>query len=137
LPIVISDHLWRTAFAARPDIVGHPMTIKNRQGTVIGVLGPDFHGVSSIYERRDWWAPSTSLGRRTPVAGSVIRLRAGATAEDAALRFASYGAHLNSEARAQRSGMDLPDAAKQIEVLAANGVRTPVTPTEVLVPTHC
>lgn len=46
--IVISDRMWRTRFAADPNVLGRTLTLDERTLTVIGVMPPDFH-----FPRRD------------------------------------------------------------------------------------
>ncbi len=41
--VVISDALWRQQFGARPDIIGHAITLDNAPWTIVGVTEPAFH----------------------------------------------------------------------------------------------
>jgi len=47
---VLSDRLWRTDFAADPDIVGKTVTINDYPLTVVGVADPTFHGTTAVYD---------------------------------------------------------------------------------------
>jgi putative ABC transport system permease protein len=40
--IVISDRLWRSTFASKPDVLGRDLKLDNIPYTVVGVLPPDF-----------------------------------------------------------------------------------------------
>src|SRR5262249_40928775 len=40
--VVISDGLWRRAFGADPNVVGHTLRLDNDSLTIIGVLPPEF-----------------------------------------------------------------------------------------------
>jgi predicted permease len=42
-PVVISDRLWRTAYASAPDVVGQTLTLDNINYSIIGVMPPDFY----------------------------------------------------------------------------------------------
>src|SRR5687768_7296728 len=42
-PIVISDRLWRSTFAASPDVVGQTLTLDRTNYNIIGVMPPDFY----------------------------------------------------------------------------------------------
>ena len=42
-PIVISDRLWRSTFAASPDVVGQTLTLDRAAYNIIGVMPPDFY----------------------------------------------------------------------------------------------
>ena len=48
--IVISDSLWRTDYAADPDIVGKTIEVNNYLLTVVGVADPTFHGTIVSYD---------------------------------------------------------------------------------------
>jgi predicted permease len=48
--VVLSDKLWRTTFAADPQIVGKAITLDSKSYTVIGVMPPEFA-----------WPPRTEL----------------------------------------------------------------------------
>jgi predicted permease len=86
--LVLSDHLWRSAFDADRDVVGTTVRLDERPFTVIGVASARFHGT----ERFDWpdyWIPivnraGDSLQMRTRNTVTVIgRLKPGVTAEQA------------------------------------------------------
>jgi len=56
-PVVISERLWRRAFAARPDVVGQPIDVDSRAGfVVVGVAEPGFHGPEGLVQA-DVWLP--------------------------------------------------------------------------------
>jgi putative ABC transport system permease protein len=42
-PIVISDRLWRSTFAASPDVIGQTLTLDRASYSIIGVMPPDFY----------------------------------------------------------------------------------------------
>ena len=42
-PVVISDRLWRTRFAADPNLLGRTLTLDQATLVVVGVMPPDFH----------------------------------------------------------------------------------------------
>ena len=86
---VISDALWTTRFAHRADIVGAPITLDDRQVTVVGVLPPSFY-----FPDRDAqiWMPmvmpvaaAQRPGQQMIFAFSALaRLKAGTSIEQAA-----------------------------------------------------
>lgn len=53
-PIVISDRLWRTRFAADPEVLGRQMALDDASSVIVGVMPPDF-----IFPDRetDYWRP--------------------------------------------------------------------------------
>ena len=60
---VVSDALWRTRFGADPRIVGRSITLNDRAFTVVGVMPPEFRGLSFD---TDVWVPMMMLtGRPT------------------------------------------------------------------------
>ena len=59
--VVLSYGLWKSKFAADPDIVGKTVELNGKSNTVIGVTGPAFDWYitefSSAHERPQLWAP--------------------------------------------------------------------------------
>jgi predicted permease len=51
---VISDSLWRSEFAAAPDIVGRPIALNARRFTIIGVMPAAFHFPISVPPAQLW-----------------------------------------------------------------------------------
>jgi predicted permease len=58
-PIVLSSHLWRSAFGSDPDIVGRSVQLSGRSVSVIGVASPAYGAVTTA----DAWS-SLTLARR-------------------------------------------------------------------------
>ena len=56
--VVLSDRMWRSRFAADPAIVGRTLTLNDRSFTVVGVLMPDFNGLSF---ESDLWFPAAMV----------------------------------------------------------------------------
>ena len=42
-PVVISDRMWRTRFAADPAVLGRTLTLDNMTLVIVGVMPPDFY----------------------------------------------------------------------------------------------
>jgi predicted permease len=42
-PVVISDRLWRTRFAADPNVLGRTLTLDEATVVIVGVMPPDFY----------------------------------------------------------------------------------------------
>jgi len=88
---VLSDRLWRTAFAADRSVIGRPIRLNGRSFTVVGVATPAFGGHS--LEVQNIWIPLTAYPdgddlRRLSRRGQqwligVGRLKPGITAEQA------------------------------------------------------
>lgn len=55
--IVISDRLWRSSFAASPDVIGESMRLNDRSVVVVGVTPPSFRGLS-LSSIGDVWMPA-------------------------------------------------------------------------------
>lgn len=45
-PVVLSYGFWKDRFAADPNIIGKPIRLANAIAIVVGVVPPDFHGLS-------------------------------------------------------------------------------------------
>lgn len=67
---VISDTLWRTAFAADPNVFNRRVLVGDRAVTIIGVMRPGFGGFSM---NTDLWVPSMMMSLSNPV--SVLQNR--------------------------------------------------------------
>jgi len=84
--VVLSDRMWRSRFAADPAIVGRVLTLNDRSFTVVGVLTPDFNGLSFD---SDVWFPAAMVQanggpddltvRTNRWLGAVARVRDGIT----------------------------------------------------------
>ena len=74
---VISDHLWRTAFGGRADVVGSTFETEREPVRIVGIVPPGFRG-ARLGELVDVWIPRsvglrmTSSAHRT---GTVLRPR--------------------------------------------------------------
>jgi len=104
--VVLSDALWRRAFAADPGVVGETVELNKHPFTVVGVAGPRFHGTER-FAWPDYWLPMmnqeqvegwNSLQNRTSVDVTVIgRLKPGVTAQQATEDLNAISAELEKE----------------------------------------
>jgi predicted permease len=134
LTIVISHRLWQRSLGGRPDVLGRQIRVMAKTATIIGVLAPDFHGLSSAYEHRDWWMLASAFNRFSGFGVSVIRLAPGYTVAQAAMGLAAYGQHANELERESGFGSPSPEGKPVFEVIAANQMRLPMNPAEILMP---
>src|SRR5205807_1211285 len=51
---LISDSIWRSQFAAAPDVVGRAITLNARRFTIVGVMPPGFHFPVSVPAAEIW-----------------------------------------------------------------------------------
>jgi putative ABC transport system permease protein len=98
---VVSHALWARRWASDPSLVGRPIRISGVMLTVVGVLPPDFRGLSGS---ADLWIPATLAPRLTYAdyvttnqnfIGVVGRLRDGVSLERARAELAVLGASIN------------------------------------------
>lgn len=61
LEAVISDALWASMFDRRASAVGRTISVNGQPVTIVGVTGPDFHGVAGPAARTAFWLPGVSL----------------------------------------------------------------------------
>jgi predicted permease len=90
---ILSDHTWRTTFAADPNILGREITLNAEPFTIVGVMPPgvqhpgnDYHAIADG-DTVDVWCPYT-FGTNPNNRGShfmegIGRLKPGVTAEQA------------------------------------------------------
>ena len=91
--VILSDRLWRTTFAAAPDILGRKITLESQPYTVIGVMPAEMEHPGNEYhslpygEGIDVWSPFT-FGKDATQRGShyiegIARLRDGVSRSEA------------------------------------------------------
>jgi predicted permease len=73
---VISDHIWRSRFAADPQILGKQVRLESQLYTVVGVAPQDFPGMSSP-ELTDIWVPLLRYAQHNEFAARVVKDRSG------------------------------------------------------------
>ena len=88
--VTISDRLWRTRFATDPGVIGRSVTFNDIPFTIIGVMQPEFAGLS--FDTDVWFpammvqangGPSNLSNRGNRWLGAVARLADGVTFEQA------------------------------------------------------
>jgi predicted permease len=104
---LISEHLWRTRFAASPSAIGRQMMLEDSSYTVVGVLpdGLDLPsmppGFTSLSSDVDVWLPLAATPASSPRSRHdvvlVARLRPGVTAAVAQREMAAIASQLEEE----------------------------------------
>jgi predicted permease len=104
--VVLSDDLWRSAFAADRGVVGTTVELEKHPFTVVGVAPARFHGTER-FVWPDYWMPmaneeqaegSDYLHSRTSITVTVIgRLKPGVTPQQATENLNSIAAELAKE----------------------------------------
>jgi predicted permease len=114
--VVISDGLWRRAFAADAGIVGKTVQINARPFTIVGVAEPGFHG-SMVSVRYDLFLPLTTFASnemlKSPASRWLMvlgRLRPRTTLQNASAQTAVLAAQL-------AAAEPLPDIGQRADVL--------------------
>jgi predicted permease len=97
--VLLSDHLWRTRFAADSGVVGKTIRLSDNVFTVVGVMPVNF----KFPDWADLWLPPGPLNGdelTNPVrhaAGFIGRLKPGVTAGQASARLTALSARLAAE----------------------------------------
>jgi hypothetical protein len=101
--VVLSDHLWRSAFNADPDVIGTTVRLNKDSFTVIGVAPAQFHGTEQ-FVWPDYFIPVVNYfdaeylrdrtGRPLTVLG---RLKPGVTPQQATENLSAIAAQLAKE----------------------------------------
>jgi len=114
--VVLSDHLWRSAFSADPGVVGTTVDLGKHPFTVIGVTPARFHGTER-FEWPDYWVPmlneeqvegSDYLHNRAYITVTVIgRLKPGVTPRQATDNLDAISTQLAKEYPGTDSGLPL------------------------------
>ncbi len=108
LEVLISDGLWKRAFAADPGILGKSLRLDNDLYTVIGVMPAGFHDPGRTTEQRNievWAAVGFAVPGRTPPlrnrrrtgAAAIARIKPGLTIAAAQSQLDALVASLQKE----------------------------------------
>ena len=94
---VISDRFWREHYHAAADVIGRPLNVKSAQYRIEGVMPPGFAFPDDVdlWLRLNWDLTRHSRGAHFMEA--VARLKAGVTAEQAALELSRLSDRLGAE----------------------------------------
>jgi predicted permease len=111
--VVLSDHLWRSAFNADPGVIGATVRLNKDSFTVIGVAPAKFHGTEQ-FDRPDYYIPvvnyfdSDYLQNRTARPLTVLgRLKRGVTPRQATENLSAIAAQLAKEYPQTDTGVPL------------------------------
>lgn len=102
LGIVISHDLWMRRFKRAPDILGKQVRVNNRMFSVIGVMKPEFEGLSDPWGPSRFWVCVMQLeperaGARPYTMGTVARLKPGVTQDEAQAIVDVHGPQIQAE----------------------------------------
>jgi putative ABC transport system permease protein len=98
--IVISDALWRSAFAADRAVLGRPVSLDGQAYTVIGVMGPQFQFpsiASQVWTPLVFTPDTIQNGRGGHYLGDIARLASGVSVAQAQAEMASIAARLEKQ----------------------------------------
>ncbi|MEO8591694.1 MAG: ABC transporter permease [Candidatus Solibacter sp.] len=118
--VLLSDRLWRSSFAAAPDVVGRGIRLGGEEYTVSGVMPRGFDFPTDT----DFWLPPGPLmgdERTNPVRhafGFVARLRPGVSQEQARRRLAEVMQRLAGEHPQTSRGFGVQIAPLQEDLTA-------------------
>ena len=107
--VILSSLVWKTTFAADPNVVGQSITLDGKSFTIVGVLPADFEflypqGVFSPIEAlMEKGSPILDRGNHTGIR-AIARLKPGVTLEDAQSEMKVVAAGLEREYPATNSG---------------------------------
>jgi putative ABC transport system permease protein len=96
-PIVISDRLWRTRYAASADVLGQTLTLDDRAYLIVGVMPPDFYFPS---RNRDFWrllrfgTTGSDVDRGNQYLEVLGRLKPGVSLDDARAEMRTIAAQM-------------------------------------------
>jgi predicted permease len=107
LEVLISDRLWRGAFASDPQILGKNIRLDNDLYQIIGVMPASFHdpGQTAAQRSTELWAAAGFAGHPAPdplrashfLAPVIARIKAGLTVSEAQSRLDALVASLQQE----------------------------------------
>lgn len=130
-PVVILGHqLWARRWGSDPGIVGRVIRLNGVPLTVIGLMPPDFHGLSG---RAELWVPRTMTPQLTYAdyvttnqnfISAVARLRPGVSLDAARTELAVIGGIIN---RALPSDPEQPDERVTATAVPLNEARADAT----------
>ncbi|MCR4374721.1 MAG: ADOP family duplicated permease [Acidobacteria bacterium] len=122
--VVISDALWHERFGRDPGAVGRTVRINKREVPIIGVVGPEFRGLTGVWTPSRWWTVGEQFSPRAGLS-AFVRMKPKVTAEQAQLSANILGSRENEEMRKVRPQYALPPGVPKYLVEPANDVRLP------------
>ena len=134
LSVVISHDLWARRFKSDPEIVGKQVRIEDRVISIVGVMGPEFVGLSEVWRPRRLWITATALfGAERFGMGVIGRLKPDVSLEQARAVVAGESALMQRErARSFRSRPDWKPAPYVVRPIA--DVPMPFSPSDRPIP---
>jgi predicted permease len=133
MPVVISHEMWRSRFGENQDVLGRQILVNKRPATIIGVIGPDFRGIASTWDRSDLWMLAGQVLPRGLI-GTFVRLKPGATFAQVVANLNVHGAEQNERTRQRSPQFALPPGVPYYQVIPATELRTPQDPQANIVP---
>jgi hypothetical protein len=100
------------------------MRINNRSVSVIGVVGPEFKGLTGVWTPSRWWMVGEQV-RPNSSGSAFIRMKPGVTPDQAQVSLNILGDRQNEYTRTVRPQYALPPGVPFYVVQAANDVRLP------------
>ena len=101
--MVISDRYWRTAFDARPEVVGETIRVEGSPTTIVGVMPPRFRSALLEGSAR-FWIPLAADLKDERVLSIVARLKSGIAFEQARAELNAIAGNLEGEEPASNRG---------------------------------
>ena len=137
--VVISYTLWKRRFRSDPEIVGTQIRLalsdqRDVLGTIVGVMGPDFVGVSAPWKPTQLWI-TMAQGRNRPeryfAAAAIGRLKPGINVEQARTIISAQGRQFSASQSSGRA-----EFAPRFIAYRASDVRVPSDPSAAVIPTR-
>jgi len=137
--LVISHNMWTRRFKSDPAIVGKVVRLNEKTFTIVGVIGPEFLGLSDPWRPSRFWVVAAQFWDEAFGMGVIARLKPDVPLEKARAVLAvqtrplqeswkaRWGHYLSVESREKRN--PLPQV-----VLPASDVRMPFDPSANVVP---
>jgi putative ABC transport system permease protein len=121
---VISHDLWTRQFERDPAIIGKKVRVNDDEFTIVGVIGPEFHGVTDPWTPTHIWVTFVQAASdyRSYGVGAIARLKPGVSLKQAQAIVATEGQRI-----LDRSGL-------RFAVLPSNRIRLPFDPNGKVVP---
>jgi putative ABC transport system permease protein len=140
--VVISDDLWQRLFDREPNVIGRRVRLGSSFYEVIGVIGPEFTGITDPWQPSQYWVTATQFfgdgnPNRRPGGGlsmGVIgRLKPGVSIDQARPIVSAQSALMQRERMPRLA--TLPNwQPNRYVVFPAGEVRTPINPAAQVVP---
>jgi len=122
--VILSHRLWKSRYAANPDIIGRTVTIDGESHTVVGIMSQGY----SYPRTADLWRPLTEAEKQDddPELSIIARLAPGVTLEQAGAEVGAIAQRIATTDSTSGENARRTAWAQTMQAMVVREVRTPL-----------